>query len=135
MTETDNKDPLHGLTLEKILNLLVDAYGWEGLAEFIPVKCFSVDPSIKSSLIFLRRTPWARAKVEALFLGKLRKRRSNAGRRGAAPPATRGSKAPGAAPPTEAGPAAAPRKAPAAAPKKGPPATPKQRPPDTKTES
>ena len=86
MTETDNKDPLHGLTLEKILNLLVDAYGWEGLAEFIPVKCFSIDPSIKSSLIFLRRTPWARAKVEALFLGKLRRRRSSARGRDAALP-------------------------------------------------
>ena len=86
MTENDNKDPLHGLTLEKILNLLVDAYGWEGLAEFIPIKCFAIDPSIKSSLIFLRRTPWARAKVEALFLGKLRKPRRPAGRRGAQGP-------------------------------------------------
>lgn len=89
MTESDNKDPLHGMTLEKILNLLVDAYGWEGLAEFIPVKCFSIDPSIKSSLVFLRRTPWARAKVEALYLGKLRKRRAAKGRRG--PPGPRSS--------------------------------------------
>ncbi|MEI6873580.1 MAG: VF530 family protein [Spirochaetota bacterium] len=76
MTETDNKDPLHGLTLEKILTLLVEGYGWEGLAEIIPIKCFSSDPCIKSSLTFLRRTPWARAKVEALYLGKLGRRRS-----------------------------------------------------------
>ena len=68
------------MTLERILNLLVDAYGWEGLAEFIPIKCFTNDPSVKSSLVFLRRTPWARAKVEALYLGKLRKRRQAKGR-------------------------------------------------------
>ena len=75
MTETDNKDPLHGMTLEKILTLLVEGYGWEGLAEIIPIKCFSSDPSISSSLTFLRRTPWAREKVEALYLGRLRRRR------------------------------------------------------------
>jgi uncharacterized protein (DUF2132 family) len=70
-----SNDPLHGLTLEAILVSLVEKYGWPGLAERIPVKCFSSDPSLKSSLIFLRRTPWARTKVEALYLGKLRKRR------------------------------------------------------------
>ena len=75
MTESDNKDPLHGLTLEALLKLLVEAHGWEGLNERIPLRCFSKDPSIKSSLVFLRRTPWARSKVEALFLGKLGKRR------------------------------------------------------------
>jgi uncharacterized protein (DUF2132 family) len=75
MSDTPGRDPLHGLTLEAILEELVGKYGWEGLAERIPVRCFSSDPSIKSSLIFLRRTPWARAKVEKLFLGKLRPRR------------------------------------------------------------
>ena len=68
-------DPLHGMTLEAILLALVDKYGWEGLAERIPVRCFESEPSLKSSLTFLRRTPWARAKVEALYLGKLRPRR------------------------------------------------------------
>lgn len=71
MSDSASKDPLHGLTLEAILLSLVDTYGWEGLAERIPINCFSLDPSVKSSLTFLRRTPWARAKVEALFLGKL----------------------------------------------------------------
>ena len=84
MTETDNKDPLHGMTLERILTLLVEAYGWAGLAELIPLRCFSNDPSVKSSLVFLRRTPWARAKVEALYLGKLGSRRTP-GRRGPRP--------------------------------------------------
>ena len=68
-------DPLHGMTLEAILLALVDRYGWEGLAVRIPVRCFESEPSLKSSLTFLRRTPWARAKVEALYLGKLRPRR------------------------------------------------------------
>ena len=75
MADGHENDPLHGLTLEAILTELVDRYGWEGLAERIPVRCFSSDPSIKSSLTFLRRTPWARGKVERLFLGKLGARR------------------------------------------------------------
>jgi uncharacterized protein (DUF2132 family) len=75
-------DPLHGITLEAMLLSLVEKYGWEGLAERIPVRCFSQDPSVKSSLTFLRRTPWARAKVEALYLGRLRPRRKG-GRRAA----------------------------------------------------
>jgi len=75
MTEGHENDPLHGLTLEAILTRLLEDYGWEGLAERIPIRCFSSDPSIKSSLVFLRRTPWARAKVEALYLGKLRLRK------------------------------------------------------------
>ncbi|MFZ4617141.1 MAG: VF530 family DNA-binding protein [Rectinemataceae bacterium] len=66
-------NPLHGLTLEAILASLVERYGWEGLAERIPVKCFMSDPSIKSSLTFLRRTPWAREKVEKLYVGRLRR--------------------------------------------------------------
>jgi uncharacterized protein (DUF2132 family) len=67
-TNKRNPDPLHGLTLESLLNRLVGHYGWPGLAEQIPINCFSNDPSIKSSLKFLRKTPWARQKVEALFL-------------------------------------------------------------------
>lgn len=62
------KNPLHGLTLETIVLQLLDYYGWEGLAERIPVNCFSNDPSVKSSLKFLRKTPWAREKVESLYL-------------------------------------------------------------------
>jgi uncharacterized protein (DUF2132 family) len=74
-SEGHENDPLHGLTLQSILESLLGKYGWEGLAERIPARCFSKDPSLKSSLTFLRRTPWARAKVEALYLGKLRTRR------------------------------------------------------------
>lgn len=66
------RDPLHGLTLEAIVTALVAQYGWPGLGERIPVRCFQVDPSIKSSLKFLRRTPWARAKVESLYRFMLR---------------------------------------------------------------
>ncbi len=62
------RNPLHGITLEQIVNELVDAIGWEGLGRRIPVRCFTNDPSVASSLKFLRRTPWARAKVEALYL-------------------------------------------------------------------
>ena len=62
------KDPLHGVTLETILNRLVDKYGWDGLAKRIPIKCFKSEPSVNSSLRFLRTTPWARAKVEALYV-------------------------------------------------------------------
>ncbi len=65
-------DPLHGLTLEAIVTALVAHFGWAGLGERIPVRCFQSDPSIKSSLTFLRRTPWARAKVESLYLFMLR---------------------------------------------------------------
>jgi uncharacterized protein (DUF2132 family) len=62
------KDPLHGITLEMILTRLVEQYGWEELGKRIPIKCFTNNPSIKSSLTFLRRTPWARKKVERLYL-------------------------------------------------------------------
>lgn len=61
-------NPLQNLTLEKILEFLVAHYGWETLGQDIKIKCFTVDPSIKSSLIFLRRTPWARTKVEDLYI-------------------------------------------------------------------
>ena len=60
-------DPLHGVTLERIVTELVAAHGWAGLAQQVPVRCFQFDPSIKSSLTFLRKTPWARTKVEALW--------------------------------------------------------------------
>jgi len=62
-----SKDPLHGITLEKMLTDLVEAYGWDDLSFRIRINCFSNDPSIKSSLKFLRRTPWARNKVEILY--------------------------------------------------------------------
>ncbi|WP_298190705.1 VF530 family protein [uncultured Pseudomonas sp.] len=62
------KDPLHGVTLETVLSALVAQYGWDGLAQRIDIRCFKSDPSIKSSLTFLRKTPWAREKVEALYI-------------------------------------------------------------------
>lgn len=61
-------DPLHGMTLAMILNSLVERYGWDELGKRIPIRSFTNEPSIKSSLTFLRRTPWARRKVEALYL-------------------------------------------------------------------
>ena len=69
MPERPSKDPLHGVTLEMILNKLVEHYGWEEMGEIINIRCFQNDPSIKSSLTFLRRTPWARKKVEKLYVG------------------------------------------------------------------
>jgi uncharacterized protein (DUF2132 family) len=62
------KDPLHGITLEMILTRLVEWYGWQELGKQIPIKCFTNNPSINSSLTFLRKTPWARRKVESLYL-------------------------------------------------------------------
>lgn len=67
MAEFQSKDPLHGVTLEKLLTVLVEKHGWSGLAARVPVRCFQFNPSIKSSLTFLRKTPWARAKVEELY--------------------------------------------------------------------
>ena len=61
-------DPLHGVTLERIVTLLVEQYGWAELGKRIEIRCFTSDPSVASSLKFLRRTPWARKKVEALYL-------------------------------------------------------------------
>jgi uncharacterized protein (DUF2132 family) len=60
-------DPLHGVTLEKLLTELVAEFGWQELGAQIPIRCFQFDPSIKSSLKFLRKTPWARTKVESLY--------------------------------------------------------------------
>ena len=74
------RNPLHGLTLEAILTSLVAHYGWPDLAQRIPIRCFTTDPSIKSSLAFLRRTPWAREKVESLYLFMLREERRQASR-------------------------------------------------------
>ncbi len=71
MHQPSAKDPLHGVTLEKLLTVLVEHHGWQGLAERVPVRCFQFDPSIKSSLTFLRKTPWARAKVEQLYIALL----------------------------------------------------------------
>jgi uncharacterized protein (DUF2132 family) len=68
MTERQSNDPLHGISLEMILTRLVELHGWEKMGRIIRIRCFTHDPSIKSSLHFLRRTPWARKKVEALYL-------------------------------------------------------------------
>ena len=68
MPNEQPKNPLHGITLEMILTRLVEQYGWEELGRRIVIKCFTDDPSIKSSLKFLRRTPWARKKVEELYV-------------------------------------------------------------------
>jgi len=65
-------NPMHGVTLEKLLTFLVDYYGWETLGQMIAINCFVKDPSIKSSLKFLRRTPWARKKVEDLYLATIK---------------------------------------------------------------
>lgn len=73
MTDQQSTDPLHGITLEAILNELVAQYGWEEMGRTIRIRCFNNDPSIKSSLQFLRKTPWARKKVEALYLRLRRK--------------------------------------------------------------
>lgn len=73
MTIEQKNNPLHGLTLEVILNHLVDYYGWEELGYRIRVNCFNIDPSVQSSLKFLRKTPWARTKVEQLYLETIEK--------------------------------------------------------------
>jgi uncharacterized protein (DUF2132 family) len=67
MTSTRPKDPLHGVTLEAMLNYPVERFGWKRLGDTISIRCFQLDPSVSSSLKFLRRTPWARAKVEELY--------------------------------------------------------------------
>jgi uncharacterized protein (DUF2132 family) len=67
-TATQTNNPLHGITLESLLNELVRRYGWDGLGRRIDIRCFHNEPSIASSLKFLRRTPWARQQVEALYL-------------------------------------------------------------------
>jgi uncharacterized protein (DUF2132 family) len=69
------RNPLHGKTLEAIITELAEYYGWDGLGQQIPVRCFTHDPSVQSSLKFLRKTPWAREKVEGLYLFMLREQR------------------------------------------------------------
>ncbi|MGV3525515.1 MAG: VF530 family DNA-binding protein [Candidatus Sericytochromatia bacterium] len=68
MTSPQQNNPLHGITLEQIVTELEAQYGWEKLGKLIDIRCFQKDPSVSSSLKFLRKTPWARAKVEALYL-------------------------------------------------------------------
>lgn len=74
MTPNHGDDPLHGVTLERMLVELEAHFGWETLGERVRIRCFTHDPSVKSSLAFLRRTPWARAKVEELYLELIRGR-------------------------------------------------------------
>ena len=81
-TPAQPRNPLHGLTLEAIVTALSEEYGWEGLDERIPLRCFAFEPSVKSSLKLLRRTPWAREKVEGLYLYMLREQRREAQGRG-----------------------------------------------------
>jgi uncharacterized protein (DUF2132 family) len=70
---SQQNNPLHGITLENIVTQLVDYYGWDKLAQRVNINCFKSDPSVKSSLKFLRRTPWARAEVENLYLATFAK--------------------------------------------------------------
>jgi uncharacterized protein (DUF2132 family) len=77
MENQKSKDPLHGVTLQNILEKLVNHYGFDTLGELIPVKCFNENPTIKSSLTFLRKTDWARKKVEELYVKSLPKFSSN----------------------------------------------------------
>lgn len=72
MSQSHPNDPLHGVTLERIVTELSEQMGWEALGRCVPVRCFLHDPSVKSSLTFLRRTPWARAQVEALYLQRIK---------------------------------------------------------------
>jgi uncharacterized protein (DUF2132 family) len=71
--ESQPNNPLHGKTLEMIINFLVSHYGWEELGERIRIRCFNENPSVKSSLTFLRKTPWARTKVEELYIQTIAK--------------------------------------------------------------
>jgi uncharacterized protein (DUF2132 family) len=73
-TQQANRPALEGVTLEMIVTRLSESIGWEAMAVAVPIRCFTHDPSVKSSLKFLRRTPWARAKVEELYLKSLRSR-------------------------------------------------------------
>jgi uncharacterized protein (DUF2132 family) len=70
-----NGDPLHGVTLEAMVTALAEHYGWEDLVQRIAIRCFTFEPSVPSSLKFLRKTPWAREKVESLYLFMLREQR------------------------------------------------------------
>ena len=80
MTDAQPRNPLHGLTLEAIVTALVAHYGWAGLGERVALRCFTTDPSMASSLKLLRKTPWAREKIEALYLFMLREQRRSLNR-------------------------------------------------------
>jgi len=82
MSEPQPKNPLHGLTLEAIVSGLVDYYGFEELGRQVDIRCFTHEPSVASSLKFLRRTPWAREKVESLYLFVQREKARQARRSG-----------------------------------------------------
>ena len=77
MGEQQANNPLHGVTLEKIVNSLVECYGWDILGKRITIKCFNSNPSVKSSLTFLRKTPWARTKVENLYIAMQKHKHKN----------------------------------------------------------
>jgi uncharacterized protein (DUF2132 family) len=72
MKDPQANNPLHGITLEKMLLHLVEQHGWQQMAEQVDIRCFKFDPSVKSSLAFLRKTPWARKKVEEMYLNSLK---------------------------------------------------------------
>lgn len=78
MTQPQPNNPLHGLTLAAILEQLLSHYGWEGLAQRVHVNCFTHEPSLSSSLKFLRRTPWARAEVEQLYVNTFTRKNGDA---------------------------------------------------------
>jgi uncharacterized protein (DUF2132 family) len=77
MSEQQANNPLHGITLEMVVTSMVEHYGWKELGMLINIKCFNNDPSVKSSLKFLRKTPWARAKVENLYIAMLDEKESD----------------------------------------------------------
>ena len=80
--EQQPRNPLHGITLERMVTEMADYFGWQELGERIPIRCFVLDPSVASSLKFLRKTPWAREKVESLYLFMLRDQKREAARNG-----------------------------------------------------
>lgn len=77
MKNQQPNNPLHGVTLEMVVTRLVEHYGWSELGQIVKIRCFNIDPSIKSSLTFLRRTPWARQEVENLYLRTVNEFKSN----------------------------------------------------------
>lgn len=86
MADEQPKNPLHGVTLAAMVTTLVEHFGWEELGKQVPIRAFTHDPSIASSLTFLRRTPWARAKLESLYLWLLREQKRQGKRRPAGTP-------------------------------------------------
>lgn len=77
MAQSHPNDPLHGITLEAVVTALVDHFGWDELGRIVDIRCFNFDPSIRSSLKFLRKTPWARQRVEQLYLEMVRRESRN----------------------------------------------------------